>query len=191
MKKIVALLIALIMCFSLAACSDVSTSGYTEPTDNRSNYEQQAQANEESAKNITQEYGTVSLSRSQDYENIMRRAEYLNQANNVGYLYLLTETGALVRESQVLGKVTSLNSYITPMEEIVKVAEGSHRYESWGYPDEFVVVQAPDLDGTYGENVNGIFWFTPDGVYQEWVGLYLFSSERLTFTDTAVLVESK
>ena len=32
-----------------------------------------------------------------------------------------------------------------------------------------------DIDGSYGENDNGIFFFTPDGKYVEWTGEYLFS----------------
>lgn len=32
-----------------------------------------------------------------------------------------------------------------------------------------------DVDGTYGENDNGIFFFTPDGKCIEWSGEYLYS----------------
>ena len=32
-----------------------------------------------------------------------------------------------------------------------------------------------DVDGSYGENDNGIFFFTPDGKYIEWTGIYLYS----------------
>ena len=32
-----------------------------------------------------------------------------------------------------------------------------------------------DVDGSYGENDAGIFFFTPDGKYIEWTGTYLYS----------------
>ena len=33
----------------------------------------------------------------------------------------------------------------------------------------------PDVDGSYGENDSGIFFFTVDGNYVEWTGDYLYS----------------
>jgi hypothetical protein len=43
-------------------------------------------------------------------------------------------------------------------------------------------VEAPDLDGTYGENVDGIFFFTTEGAYVEWKGEYLMSDQPLKLT---------
>lgn len=189
MKKIIAIVLVLITCMALfAGCSD-----YVATPTTQSNYEQQAAANEQSAKEVASQYGVPDISRSLDYENVKRRLEYLNQGSNIGYLYLLTSNGQLVRESQVLGKTTSLNTYITPMEEVVQVAEGQTSSSYGSYPATFVTVQSPDVDGTYGENVAGIFWFTPDGVYQEWLypGLALFSAERLTFSDVELLVSAQ
>lgn len=97
-------------------------------------------------------------------ENLKRRIEFINQPDRIGYLYLLSENGQLIKEIQVLGKVSSLNSYLTPMEDIHIVR---HDGDSSSYAETPVVTQAADLDGTYGENADGIFWFTPDGVYQE------------------------
>lgn len=187
MKKIIAIVLALICLTAVLAGCDIDTSVTPTP---QSNYEQQMAANEENARDISNQYGVPNINRSLDYENVKRRLEYLNQGNNVGYLYLLTENGQLVRESQVLGKVTSLNTFITPMEEVVQVEKGDRGNSNYAYPGSYVVVQAADVDGTYGENVQGIFWFTPDGVYQEWPGLYLFSSERLTYSDVELLVSA-
>lgn len=120
-------------------------------------------------------------------ENLKRRIEFINQPDRIGYLYLLSENGQLIKEIQVLGKVSSLNSYLTPMEDIHIVR---HDGDSSSYAETPVVTQAADLDGTYGENADGIFWFTSDGVYQEWSGLYLYSSERLSFTSKPVLIET-
>jgi len=170
--------------FALMLIAFIALTGLAAPAP--SAYQVQAAKNEANAAEIAARGGVPTLRISMDYENVKRRALYLNQANVLGYLYLLTENGQLVRESQVLGKVTSLNTYITPMEEIRKV---QHKGDSsWG-TETPVVVSAPDIDGTYGDNIQGIFWFTPDGVYQEWNGKYLFSSERLSFSSTPVLIK--
>lgn len=175
MKKIIMVVMMFVLCLSFGAC------GYTPPKP--STFEQQSLQNEENVKDLIVRMELPKLTRSLDFENVKQRLEYLNQANNIGYLYLLTGNGQLIKEVQVLGKVTSLNTYITPMEEF-KAPKGYNDTGSYAQ-----LVSAPDLDGTYGENVSGIFWFTPDGVYQEWTGLYLFSAERLSFTTQPLLVE--
>lgn len=179
MKKIIIGLMVLVMMVSMVACAEYTPS---EP----SSFEQQSQQNEENVKDLISRNELPKLSRSLDFENVKQRLEYLNQANNIGYMYLLTSNGQLIKEVQVLGKITSLNTYITPMEE-VKIYQGVDLGEGWG--DVYLTVSAPDLDGTYGENVGGVFWFTPDGIYQEWTGLYLFSAERLSFTTQPLLIE--
>jgi hypothetical protein len=61
----------------------------------------------------------------------------------------------------VHGKVSSLNSFLTPDSEYYS---SSHNCD-W----------LADVDGSYGENDSGIFFFTPDGKYIEWSGCYLYS----------------
>jgi hypothetical protein len=65
------------------------------------------------------------------------------------------------------GKVSSLNSYLTPDSQYYEIATGVNGtyYSNW----------LADVDGTYGTNDNGIFFFTPDGKYIEWTGTYLYS----------------
>jgi hypothetical protein len=50
------------------------------------------------------------------------------------------------------------------------------------------VVNAPDLDGTYGENVEGIFFFTTEGAYVEWKGEYMMSDQPLKLSTPPELV---
>ena len=102
--------------------------------------------------------------------NLIRRAYWVNgqraKANAVvcpvlkplGYVILFTEGGSVVGRFTVDGKVSYLNSYLT-----ADTDGGSAPY--W----------LPDVDGSYGENDDGIFFFTPDGKYIEWTGIYLYS----------------
>lgn len=117
--------------------------------------------------------------------NLIRRAYWVNgqreKANALvcqiekplGYVILLTESGGVVGKFTVDGKVSSLNSFLTPDSEYYEMngstardAEGNTSYKNrW----------LADVDGSYGENDNGIFFFTPDGKYVEWSGIYLYS----------------
>ena len=109
--------------------------------------------------------------------NLIRRAYWVNgqreKANTLiceiekplGYIVLFTESGGVVGRFVVDGKVSSLNSYLTPDSEYYE--EGSQ----YSYENKWIA----DVDGSYGENDNGIFFFTPDGKYIEWTGIYLYS----------------
>lgn len=98
----------------------------------------------------------------------------------LGYCILVTESGAILGQFEVDGKVSSLNSYLTPdseyYEQAVSSTNGGSRQNEW----------LPDVDGSYGENDSGIFFFTPDGNYIEWTGTYLYSDIPFTI-DTPVI----
>lgn len=112
--------------------------------------------------------------------NLIKRAYWVNgmrdKANSLaspiadmplGYIVLFTESGDVIGQFTVDGKVTSLNSYLTPDSEYYELVYGGRysRANNW----------MPDVDGSYGENDQGIFFFTTDGKYIEWTGTYLYS----------------
>ena len=120
------------------------------------------------------------ISYSLERYNLIRRAYWVNgqreKANTLpcevvkplGYVILLTEGGSIVGNFIVDGKVSSLNSFLTPDSEFYEKtgsSEDGTRNNKW----------LADVDGSYGENDNGIFFFTPDGKYVEWSGIYLYS----------------
>ena len=110
--------------------------------------------------------------------NLIKRAYWVNgnreKANALpceiekplGYIVLF-DKGVVFGKFVVDGKVSSLNSYLTPDTEyydVDYVGDNSY-YNEW----------LADVDGSYGENDNGIFFFTTDGKYIEWTGEYLYS----------------
>ena len=120
--------------------------------------------------------------------NLIRRAYWVNgqreKANTLpceidkplGYIILFT-SNSVFGKFAVDGKVSSLNSYLTP---------DSERYEqSGGGYNEWIA----DVDGSYGENDNGIFFFTVDGKYVEWTGEYLYSDIPFEISDPVVSYE--
>lgn len=106
--------------------------------------------------------------------NLIRRAYWVNGQREkadalvcqiekpLGYIVLFTEGGGVVGSFIVDGKVSSLNSFLTPDSDYY---ETTHVTNNW----------LSDVDGSYGENDDGIFFFTPDGKYIEWTGIYLYS----------------
>jgi hypothetical protein len=97
----------------------------------------------------------------------------------LGYIVLFTESGAVVGSFIVDGKVSSLNSFLTPDSEYYEYSVGSGcAKNNW----------IADVDGSYGQNDNGIFFFTPDGKYIEWTGTYLYSDIPMSVKDPVIKV---
>lgn len=127
--------------------------------------------------------------------NLIKRAYWVNGMRDkartlaapiadmpLGYIVLFTESGSVVGRFVVDGKVSSLNSYLTPDSEYYECSgdycDGSNDENKW----------LPDIDGSYGSNDNGIFFFTTDGKYVEWTGTYLYSDIPFEISDPIVKV---
>lgn len=167
---IAAVLIALTMVVMMAGCElDDTSSGCYQDAVNTQEAADLLQHNQPTPTDI--EY-------SLERYNLIRRAYWVNgqreKANALvcpiekplGYIILLTESGSIVGKFTVDGKVSSLNSFLTPDSEYYEYNRGDYTAENnW----------LADVDGSYGENDNGIFFFTVDGKYVEWTGIYLYS----------------
>jgi hypothetical protein len=82
----------------------------------------------------------------------------------------------------VAGKVSSLNSYLLPGDQVWR------DYNSYGYAA--LTQEAPDIDGAYGENADGIFFFAADtDAYVEWKGSYFWSDACLSPSAPTLLVQ--
>ena len=114
--------------------------------------------------------------------NLIRRAYWVNgqreKANTLiceiekplGYIVLFSGN-AVVGKFVVDGKVSCLNSFLSPDSEYFElIGTGGGSYSEWKINDWLA-----DVDGSYGENDAGIFFFTPDGKYVEYTGDYLYS----------------
>lgn len=176
MKRILSTVLIIVMlvgiCISLTACDEmesVPSGTYADRQNTR------AVADSLSNSQPTPTDINFSLERF----NLIRRAYWVNGQREkaasvicrvdrpLGYIVLFTESGSVVNRFVVDGKVSSLNSYLTADSDYYEVATGS----SATYRNNWLA----DVDGSYGENDNGIFFFTPDGKYIEWTGTYLYS----------------
>lgn len=176
MKKFISVIITLAIVLALfgglTACEAGASTSYGSERDSLSTQQaaDRLQFNQPTPTDI--EY-------SLERYNLIRRAYWVNgqreKANALvspitkplGYVILLTESGSVVGKFTVDGKVSSLNSFLTPDSEYYELVYGGDytKENAW----------LADVDGSYGENDNGIFFFTPDGKYVEWSGIYLYS----------------
>lgn len=129
------------------------------------------------------------ISYSLERYNLIRRAYWVNgqreKANALpcelekplGYIVLFAGN-TVVGRFVVDGKVSSLNSFLTP--SVVDDYKGN---------GGTVSIEMADVDGSYGENDNGVFFFTPDGKYIEWTGTYLYSDIPFEVDDPILNME--
>lgn len=165
MKKILTVIISLIILVLMSACGITAISGSREDVKSTIEIVNRLQTNQPTPTDID-----YSLERY----NLIRRTYWVNgqreKANSLpcevekplGYIVLFTDNGGVIGSFIVDGKVSSLNSFLTP---------NSEYYEYSNYRNKWLA----DVDGSYGENDSGIFFFTTDGKYIEFTGTYLYS----------------
>lgn len=175
MKKVISML--LVCMLSLTILSGCSDSGTVEKT---TDIEKQ----QEVASDLEQSQPTpTDIDYSLERYNLIRRAYWVNGQREkalshpcpvdkpLGYVVLMLEGVGVVGNYVVDGKVSSLNSFLTPDSEYYEQEYWSDGDSADGNPNEWLA----DVDGSYGENDSGIFFFTPDGKYIEWTGTYIYS----------------
>lgn len=192
MKKILSIFLALVMCLSLV----IFTTGCDVEYSSASSYDTQNDVNAQMnvASNLAASQSTpTDIDYSLERYNLIRRAYWVNgqreKANTLvcaiekplGYIVLFSGN-TVVGSFVVDGKVSSLNSFLTPGS--VDDTYGNIR---GGYTT--VTTEMADVDGSYGENDSGIFFFTPDGKYIEWTGSYLYSDIPFEVADPVVTYE--
>lgn len=185
MKKIVSilLLVAITLCM-LAGCD----SDYQEQT---SDVEKQQSI----TKDLQQSQPTpTDIDYSLERYNLIRRAYWVNGQREkalslpcpvekpLGYVVLMLEGVGVVGNYVIDGKVSSLNSFLTPDSEYYEYSAGeTSKKNNW----------LADVDGSYGENYNGIFFFTTDGKYIEWTGTYIYSDIPYIVDDPILKVQEE
>lgn len=161
MKKVFIFILAIILCMSIFSGCEISDGSYVDTRNTITN-----------ANNIqTNQPTPTDISYSLERYNLIRRAYWVNgqreKANALpceiekplGYIVLFAGN-AVVGSFVVDGKVSSLNSFLTPDSETY-----ASTYSKW----------LADVDGSYGENDDGIFFFDARGNYIEWNGNYLYT----------------
>lgn len=192
MKKLNALILLVLTAFVFCSCA--STDAYTGVG---SGTQQNIDDTKAVTNNLTSAQRTpIDIDYSLERYNLIRRSYWVNgqrEKSNMlvcevdkplGYVVLFTEGGGVVGKFIVDGKVSSLNSFLSP-DYVENLDQHS---DSFG-GNVTITTQLADVDGSYGENDSGIFFFTPDGKYVEWTGIYLYSDIPFELDAPTVLLQ--
>lgn len=184
----VALGIIILVCvfsvLSITSCSyeyDESVNGSYNDTENMKDIANKLQYRQPTPTDIDYSLERYNLIRRTYWVNGQREkanALVCEVEKPLGYIVLFTESGGIVGSFIVDGKVSSLNSFLTPDSEYYELLASSYRENEW----------LADVDGSYGENDKGIFFFTPDGKYIEWTGTYLYSDIPFIVDDPIIKI---
>lgn len=178
MKKIIcAICIAILTCVMFVGCEKDGTYMDTQKT-------------KEAAATLQGNQPTpTDINYSLERYNLIRRAYWVNgqreKANALvceiqkplGYIVLFNGN-SVVGNFVVDGKVSSLNSFLTPDTTYPNLDSSKNKWLA-------------DVDGSYGVNDDGIFFFTPDGKYIEWTGTYLYSDIPFEVENPVIKMEVK
>ncbi len=182
MKKISLIAGLIVASLVFSGCESTTTS-------TASTYKAESQKVEQAQQKMNVAVPIPQIETSQERANVARRATIFNTENKVSYIYLVNY-GKVMAFYSVKGKVSSLRSYMVPTEKLVD-GDGNQCKDYWstnaGYKPCYAV-SSSDIDGTYGENVEGIFFFTTEGAYVEWKGDYMMSDQPLKLTTQPELV---
>lgn len=204
-KKVIGVLI-IVALVALAGCSEFQEGGSSEGAEKLGNgtgaevdidglgesYYYEVGVTEANQKGLVKSQPPFQMDSSLERQNLIERYKYLNDEQNTHHVYMLSHDGKVVNYEVAQGKVSSVNSKLTNDKQIIRAencefdggngaggAEGSC----------FKTVESPQMDGSYGSNGDAIFFFTPDGHYVEWNGIYVVSEEPKQITTEKTLVE--
>lgn len=159
-KTLIALLTAAGLIVSLSACDTGDTTREKDAALSKTAYQQQVAA---------EPYPAAQLKNSLERGNLARRLLEENKKNAIRYIYLLGDTGTYIGYYTIKGKVSSNQSQMQPQDDLEHPCSGCDRY----------VVDGPGDDGSYGEDAEGQFFFTTEGVYVTTDMRYIVSSQPL------------
>lgn len=160
--------------------------GSTPDTSNVNTYEKEQAVTELNQRVLDIAQPIPKLQDSNERANLIKRLTTFNNPNKVSYIYLISY-GKVMAFYTIKGKVSSVDSMLTDPTQLI-YGDGSPC--DIGSAGQCYQVQSPDLDGSYGTNGNGVFFFTTAGAYVEWNGEYMLADQPLQLTNQPELVQT-
>jgi hypothetical protein len=143
----------------------------------------EARQTEDNQKRLIQKIPAPQLQDSIERRNLVERLQRNNKGDKIGYVYVLSDTGSVIGNYTIRGKVSSLNSLLTTPQQLVDGKQD----QCYNYSNPCYSLDSPDFDGSYGKNPDGIFFFTTDGNMIEWSGKYFYSEQLMTLSSAPTL----
>ena len=136
---------------------------------------------EDNVKTLSSQTELPTLTKSLERINIKKRLQLFEDENKVSYIYLVSY-GKVMAFYTVKGKVTSGNKRLTSNQT---QTEGKYTY---GESRQTVLMDAPELDGTYGSSAPYIYFWTTDGTYVQWSSDYMLCDKPLKMSTQPELI---
>ena len=166
-----AVVLVVILVTFVAGCSQMPKTGKTT--------KQEMELTEKNHAGLIKAVPPPRLSTSQERKNLVRRLKTFNSDSKISYVYLI-DFGKVMGFYVVKGKISSVNSKLTTGDQIIRTTGAG----SWSTS----VIESPQLDGSYGTNGDAVFFYTADGTYVEWNGLYMQCDKPLKMATPPQLV---
>lgn len=128
---------------------------------------------------LTGKQPTPNIQFSNERSNLIRRTNTWSSPQKRGYIYLINNDGSIEAFYSIQGKVSALDSSLTP-------PNGCREAQSYDY--NCAVVDLPQADGSFGTNGAGIFFYTANGTYVEWNGRYMLTDRPVQLTEQPKMV---
>jgi predicted small lipoprotein YifL len=113
---------------------------------------------------------TTQIKSSLERDMINKWIDEVGNPNNIMWLYHMSESGQVLGEWPIVGKAVSMTKSNEPYDRIVDCSGAST--DDWYATSSFSgfragTAQLANPSGTYGHDLEGVFFFTPDGEYHE------------------------
>jgi hypothetical protein len=127
-------------------------------------------ASEKAPPTTQQNAPTKHLDTSLERDLINKWLDEVGNPNNIMWLYHISESGQVLGEWPIVGKAVSMTKSNEPYERTVLETD------TWEDEDKGAIAldgfrpgttQLANPSGTYGHDLEGVFFFTPDGEYHE------------------------
>jgi hypothetical protein len=173
MKKLLSTTLILAILFSSCVSPDTNTSALDE--------QRKTELNQ---RDLNQLQPAPKLSYSLERENLIKRFKLQNDRTIMFYMYIFIEGVADPIGYYQVNKVSSVNSQLTNTMQIISGLSSLNNLPQ----SQIAVIPSPAEDGSYGENGDGVFGFTPDDIYIEHNMHYIVSTVPLSFNKSPKLL---
>lgn len=175
-----------VLAVTLIALTANANAGWFTSERKESSSKTETQAAEDNHSRLIKQVPIPQIKDSLERRNVAKRAELFNDGEKISYVYLVSY-GKVMSFHTAKGKISSLQSYLNPTDRLV-YGDGSKCEGRYHESSPCFTVEAPEIDGTYGSNPEGIFFFTTEGAYVEWNGEYMVSDQPLRLATPPELV---
>ncbi len=170
MKTAITALLIAVMLLLVVGCDTTDRPGNTSALDEQA-------ATEMNQRGLMTTQPPPRLSWSLERDNLIKRFKLQNDRSVMFYIYLFIPGVADPIGYYQVNKVSSVNSQLTNTQQIISGTSASNNLPT----GTAVAIPSPAEDGSYGENGDGVFGFTPEDIYVEHNMLYVVSTVPLSF----------